>query len=76
MADDRRAVLFSLIGDRIREHRLARGYTCQECAAALGSRHESYWRAIETGHKCLSLPRLVEVADLLGARVSDLVQDL
>ncbi len=59
------------IGRRIRELRLARGYTQRELAEEWGA-GESYFRGVESGSKDCSLWRYMGIADLFGVSLADL----
>ena len=62
------------VGQRIRAHREARGWTQSELAARLGRTQTavSYW---ESGRRGLSLDDLVEVAQILGIAGAELLPD-
>lgn len=63
-----------MVGDHIRDKREALGMTQVECSRLLAGSCESYWRSMERGHKPVSLLRLVEISEVLGCDVSDLLE--
>lgn len=69
------AYIHSVIADNIRRERVALGLTQRDAAALFGA-GESYFRAIENGHKQLSLLRVVEIADVLGVSAAKLLEGL
>ena len=63
-----------LVGMNARAIREVQGITQIECSRLLAGAHESYWRSIETGHKDMSLLRVVEVSEVLGCTVGQLME--
>lgn len=75
--EERRAkslTINELIGLNIRTLREAQDLTQRDCSRILASSSESYWRCIETGHKEMSLLRVVEIAEVLGCPAAKLLE--
>ena len=64
-----------ILGDTIREHRERKGMS-QETLAEKADLHPVYIGKIERGEQWISLHALLRVAQALGVRVRDLVDDL
>jgi len=62
------------IGENIRKFRKESGMTQAQASELLTGAHESYFRSIENGQKDISLIRAIEIADLLGVSLSDIVE--
>lgn len=62
------------IGQRIRKHRKAHRLSQEELAEKVGI-SVTHMSHIETGNTKLSLPVLVDLADVLGVRTDDLLFD-
>lgn len=71
---EKAATVYALVGYNVRERRLALKMTQRECSELLAGAHESYWRQLESGGKELSLLRLVEISEVLGVNVGDLLK--
>lgn len=65
---------YKLIGKRIRENRLKRGYT-QEYVAECAEISPQHCSSIESGNTKLSLPCLVRVCNVLGITPDSLLMD-
>lgn len=70
-----RKYIQEVVGDNIRDERLALGMT-QKQVAELFNSNESYLREIEKGRKEVSLLRIMEIADVLGCSLHDLIDGL
>lgn len=70
-----RRLNMEIIGANIRRERLARGYTATEMSETFGAM-ESYFRQIETGHKNVSIHRLIEIADMFGIPAAKLLEGI
>ena len=70
-----RAYIREVVGDNIRNERLLLGMTQKQVAELFGAT-EGYIRGIERGHKEASLLRIMEIADVLGCSVHDLLDGL
>lgn len=64
------------IGDNIRRLRKEAGMTQAQASELLTGAHESYFRSIENGQKNISLIRAIEIADLLGVTLSEIVEGI
>jgi DNA-binding XRE family transcriptional regulator len=64
--------LHQILGERLRERRLAAGLTLQEAAARAGITAAA-WSAFERGRTLPSLSRLASVAAAIGCEPADLV---
>lgn len=62
-----------MIGERLREARLSANYTQERLAAAVGVDHKTIHR-IEAGTSDPSLGLLLQIADVVGVRLGDLVR--
>lgn len=63
------------LGEKIRLLRKKRGMTLKEMALALGFTSHSYASEIETGRKRPATEMLIQIADLFGVSVDQLVRD-
>lgn len=75
MTNSERDAVYGIIGHNVRRARLSIGATQTELSQLLGS-HDDYWRAVENGLKGVSVPRLVQIADVLGVSPGDLLRGL
>ena len=66
----------AVLADNVRAARQRAGMTQREVAALVAGAHESYIRGVEAGTKDISLVRAVEIADVLGVTVADLLKDV
>ena len=66
---------YKAIGQRIRKFRKAKDFSQEKVAEKVGisTTHMSH---IETGNTKLSLPVIVDIAEVLGVRVDDLLNDV
>lgn len=62
------------LGAAMRRRRLASEYSQDSFADAIGM-HRAYYSSIERGERNLTLATVKRVADGLGCRISDLMQD-
>lgn len=69
----RRKLIQGIVGENVRQHRTKQDMSRVDLSKLCGSVHESYVRQIENGQKEISLVRLVELADALGVRASELL---
>jgi len=65
-----------VIADNARAARQRAGMTQREVAQLVAGAHESYIRGVEAGTKDVSLVRAIEIADVLGISLADLVKGL
>jgi len=65
-----------VIGEKVKELRLAEGWTQKECAEMFQNCDESYFRSIENGCKDISLVRAIELADFFKISVSELLEGI
>jgi len=63
------------LGEKIRTLRKKRGMTLKELALALGFTSHSYASEIETGKKKPNTEMIIQIADLFGVTVDQLVRD-
>ncbi len=63
------------LGEKIRTLRKNRGMTLKELALALGFTSHSYASEIETGKKKPNIEMIIQIADLFGVSVDQLVRD-
>lgn len=72
ITEKRLRVIAAAIGERLAARRRAAGLTQAELAARVGSTPVVISR-IETGRQHASLQRLIEIADVLGCELGDLI---
>jgi transcriptional regulator with XRE-family HTH domain len=63
------------LGEKIRTLRKRRRMTLKEMALALGFTSHSYASEIETGKKTPNTEMIIQIADLFGVTVDQLVRD-
>ncbi len=63
------------LGEKIRKLRKRQGMTLKELAQALGFTAHSYASEIETGKKRPNTAMIIQIADLFGVTVDQLVRD-
>lgn len=69
-----KVTLQAKLGAAIRRRRLAREYSQDSFADAIGM-HRAYYSSIERGERNLTLVTLERVAEGLGCKIADLMQD-
>jgi transcriptional regulator with XRE-family HTH domain len=68
--------ILRLLGQRIREIRIRRGFASQEAFADYCKMHRTFVGHLETGRKDFRLTTIIRVADALGATLSELFAGL
>jgi DNA-binding XRE family transcriptional regulator len=68
--------ILRLLGQRIRQIRIERGYASQEAFADYLGVHRTFMGHLETGRKDFRLTTLIRVANALGVTLSDLFSGL
>lgn len=63
------------LGEKVRTLRKRRGMTLKQMALALGFTSHSYASEIETGKKKPNTEMIIQIADLFGVTVDQLVRD-
>ena len=71
LQSDRRKHLANLVADQ----RKAKGMTQAELARALG-RHQPFIANIESGERRLDIVELIEICDVLGADLNEIIAEL
>lgn len=67
--------LYRAVGDQVRAARRAKGWT-QDVLADLSGLHRAHIGEIERGETNVTLQTLKTLADTLGVKVRDLLQDM
>lgn len=70
----KKVTLQAKLGAAIRQRRIARDYSQDSFADAIGM-HRAYYSSIERGERNLTLATVERVAVGLGCKISDLMQD-
>jgi transcriptional regulator with XRE-family HTH domain len=63
----------TIVGDNIRQHRKASGWSQEELAEACGL-HRTYIGAVERGERNVSLENIVEISRALGVVAAELLE--
>lgn len=71
---DRDESYIKALGQAVREHRKAKGFSQESFADEVGL-HRTYMGAIERGEQNLTIKNIVKVADTLGIEPSKLLKE-